>query len=95
MVESERLQQEKNLAYQVYSQVAAQLEASRIQEQQAKPVLVIIDPVVVPNRKVAPSKLKYMVGFAFFAGACAVAWVLFGTQLWKEMREKIGIDVVY
>ncbi len=95
MVESERLQQEKNLAYQVYSQVAAQLEASRIQEQQAKPVLVIIDPVVVPNRKVAPSKLKYMVGFAFFAGACAVAWVLFGTQLWKEMREKMGTDVVY
>ena len=95
MVESERLQQEKNLAYQVYSQVAAQLEGSRIQEQQAKPVLVIIDPVIVPNRKVAPSKLKYMVGFAFFAGACAVAWVLFGTQLWKEMREKMGTDVVY
>ena len=30
--ESERLQQEMNLAYQVYSQVATQLEAARIKE---------------------------------------------------------------
>lgn len=87
MVESERLQQEKNLAYQVYSQVAAQLEGSRIQEQQAKPVFVIIDPVVIPNRKAAPSKLKYMVGFAFLAGVCAVAWALFGSQVWKEIKD--------
>lgn len=89
MVESERLQQEKNLAYQVYSQVAAQLEGSRIQEQQAKPVFVIIDPVVIPNRKAAPSKLKYMVGFAFLAGVCAVAWALFGKDYWGKLKKNI------
>lgn len=86
MIELERLQQEMNLAYQVYSQVAVQMEGARIQEQQAKPVFVVIDPVVVPNRKYAPSKVKYLVGFGFLAGMCAVAWVLFGRQLWKRIK---------
>ena len=39
--ERERLQQEMNLAYQVYSQVATRLEAARIKEQETKPVFVV------------------------------------------------------
>lgn len=86
MVEGERLQQEMTLAYKVYSQVAGQLEAARIQEQQAKPVFVTIDPVVVPNRKCAPSKVKYLIGYAFLAGVLAVAWVLFGAECIESLK---------
>ena len=68
--ERERLQQEMNLAYQVYSQVAGQLEGARIQEQQDKPVFVILEPVSVPLRKTAPSKAKLLVVFTFLAGCC-------------------------
>ena len=85
--ELERLQQEMNLAYQVYSQVATQLEGARIQEQQAKPVFVIIDPVTVPIKKTAPSKAKLLVIFTFLAGCCAATWVLFGEDYWKKLRE--------
>ena len=87
--ERERLQQEMNLSYQVYSQVASQLEASRIEEQQAKPVFTIINPVMVPIRKAAPSKAKMLVVFTFFAGCCAAAWVLFGEEYWKKLKENI------
>jgi capsule polysaccharide export protein KpsE/RkpR len=71
--ERERLQQEMNLAYQVYSQVASNLEGARIQAEQAKPVFVVIEDVKVPIRKSAPSKAKMLVIFTFFAGCCAAA----------------------
>ena len=88
-VERERLQQEMNLAYQVYSQVATNLEAARIQEQQAKPVFVTINPVVVPLDRTAPSKAKLLIIFTFLAGCCAAAWTLFGEEYWKKFKENI------
>lgn len=87
--ERERLQQEMNLAYQVYSQVATQLEGSRIQAEQAKPVFAIINPVTVPIRKAAPSKAKMLVVFTFLAGCCAAAWVLFGEDYWKKFKQNL------
>ena len=85
--ERERLQQEMNLAYQVYSQVATQLEGARIQAEQAKPVFAIIDPVTVPIRKSAPSKAKLLVIFTFLAGCCAAGWVLFGEDYIKKLKK--------
>lgn len=87
--ERERLQQEMNLAYQVYSQVATQLEGSRIQAEQAKPVFVIIDPVSVPLGSTAPSKSKLLVIFTFLAGCCAAVWILFGSEYWKKLKETL------
>ncbi len=85
--ERERLQQEMNLAYQVYSQVASNLEGARIQAEQAKPVFVIIENVKVPLQRSAPSKAKMLVIFTFLAGCCAAAWVLFGEEFWKKLKE--------
>ena len=85
--EKERLQQEMNLAYQVYSQVATNLEGARIQAEQAKPVFVIIENVKVPIRKAAPSKAKLLVVFTFLAGCCAAGWVLFGEEYLKKFKE--------
>ena len=87
--ERERLQQEMNLAYQVYSQVATQLEGARIQAEQAKPVFVIINPVTVPIKKAAPSKAKMLIIWTFLAGCCAAAWVLFGEEYWKKLKENL------
>lgn len=87
--ERERLQQEMNLAYQVYSQVATNLEGSRIQAEQAKPVFVIIENVKVPIRKTAPSKAKMLVIFTFLAGCCAAAWALFGEDYWQKFKENL------
>ena len=85
--ERERLQQEMNLAYQIYSQVATQLEAARIREQQAKPVFAVLEPAVIPNLKAAPSKSMLLVVFTFLAGCCAAAWVLFGADILAMVKE--------
>lgn len=87
--ELERLQQEMNLAYQIYSQVATNLEAARIQEQQAKPVFVTLNPVTVPLNRTAPSKAKLLVIFTFLAGCISAAWILFGEDYWKKLKENL------
>lgn len=79
--ERERLQQEMSLAYQVYSQVATQLESARIQVQQAKPVFVIINPVTVPLNRTAPSKVKILLFFTIFAACCSAAWVVYQDKI--------------
>ena len=89
LAERERLQQEMNLAYQVYSQVATNLEAARIAEQQAKPVVTIIKPAEVPYRKTAPSKAKMLVIFTFLAGCIAAAWILFGEEYWVKLKDAL------
>ena len=85
--ERERLQQEMNLAYQVYSQVATQLEAARIKEQKDKPVVAIVEPPVVPLQHSAPSKAKMLIIFTFLAGCIAAAWVLFGEEYLQKLKE--------
>ena len=87
--EGQRLQQEMNLAYQVYSQVATQLEGARIKVQQDKPVFAVIRPVTVPLKKAAPSKAKLLIVFAFLAGCCAAAWVLFGKDLLQNFKDRL------
>lgn len=85
--ERERLQQEMNLAYQVYSQVATQLEGARIQAEQAKPVFVILENVAVPIQHSAPSKAKLLIIFTFLAGFLAGCWSLFIEDFLKQIKE--------
>lgn len=84
--EQQRLQQEMNLAYQVYSQVATQLEAARIKVQEAKPVFAVLEPVCVPDRKAAPSKAKILIAFVFMAGLAASAWILWVRDFYRKMK---------
>ena len=87
MIEFERLQQEMNLAYNVYSQVAAQLEAARIKVHEAKPVFAILEPVCIPHRPCAPSKAKLLVVFTFLAFCASVAWILFGEDFKSKLTK--------
>jgi uncharacterized protein involved in exopolysaccharide biosynthesis len=86
-VEMGKLKQEMDLAYQVYTQVATQLEAARIKEQEAKPVFAVLEPVSTPLRPCAPSKSKLLLVFTFLAACCAVVWVLFGQEGISKLRK--------
>lgn len=84
-----RLQQEMNLAYQVFSQVATQLEAARIKEQEAKPVFATLEPVSIPDRKAGPSKAKILLIWVFLFGAGAAAWELFGKDYLARIKAQM------
>lgn len=87
--EAQRLQQEMNLAYQVYSQVATQLEGARIKVQQDKPVFAVLEPVTVPYKKSAPSKAKILVVFTLLSACLAAAWILFLEDFWKKFKNNL------
>lgn len=86
LTERERLMNEMNLAYQVYSQVATQLQMARAKVQEAKPVFAIVEPATVPLKPSGTSRMMIMVGFIFLAVAGAGAWVLFGADFYGKMK---------
>ena len=86
-IEQERLQNEMNLAYQVYSSVASQLQMAKAKVQEAKPVFAVVEPASVPLQPSGTSRKMILLGVVFLAVAAAAAWVLFGQDLWKNLKE--------
>lgn len=86
-IEQERLQNDMNLAYQVYSNVATQLQMAKAKVQEAKPVFAIVEPATVPLIPSGTSRKIILLGIIFLAVAGASAWILFGQDLWKNFRE--------
>ncbi len=76
LTERERLQNEMSLAYQVYSQVATQLQVARAKVQEAKPVFAVVEPATVPVRPSSKGKLIFLIAFALLATMGASFWVL-------------------
>ena len=84
--EQERLQNEMNLAYNVYNQVAQQLQMAKAKVQEITPVYTVVQPAVVPLRASKPSKVMILIGFVFLAGVGSVGWILFVRDWIKNWR---------
>ena len=89
-IEQERLQNEQNLAFQIYSQVATQLELAKAKLQEEKPVFAILEPARVPLYPTGTNSKIIIVGLVFLAVTGAAAWVLFGQDLWKNLKEGLS-----
>lgn len=86
LTEGERLQNEMSLAYQVYSQVATQLQVARAKVQEAKPVFAVVEPASVPLQPSGTSKKIILIGFIFLALIGASGWVLFGRNIYRSLK---------
>ena len=86
-VEGERLQNDMNLAYQVYNQMAQQLQVARGRIQEAKPVFAVVNPATVPINASAPHKIVILIGCIFFAFIGASIWILFGNDSWEKLNK--------
>lgn len=86
--EQERLQNDMNLAYQVYSQVAQQLQVARAKIQEEKPVFAVVEPATVPLQPSGTSRKIILAGIIFLAICGAGAWKLFGLTYWKKFKEQ-------
>lgn len=85
--EQERLQNEMNLAFQVYTQVAQQLQMAKAKVQEITPVYTVVQPATVPLRAAKPSKMLILVAFVFLAGVGSVGWILFVKDFIKNWRK--------
>jgi uncharacterized protein involved in exopolysaccharide biosynthesis len=85
--EQERLQNDMNLSYQVYSQVANQLQVARAKVQEEKPVFAVIEPAVVPLEPSGISKKIYVLAFVFLSIGIVIVWKFFGEDLLNQLKE--------
>ena len=85
--EQERLQNDMSLAYQVYSQVASQLQVARAKVQEEKPVFAVVEPAVVPLNPSGTSKKIYVLAFVFLSVCIVIFWKLFGENILNKFKE--------
>lgn len=85
-IEGERLQNEMNLAFQIYNQMATQLQMAQGKLQEAKPVFAVVEPATVPLYPIAPRKMVILVGCLFLAFVGTAGWILFGEDIWKKLK---------
>ena len=85
--EQERLQNDMSLAYQVYSQVASQLQVARAKVQEEKPVFAVVEPAVVPLEPSGTSRKVYVLVFIFLSVCFVIFWNLFGKDFLNKFKE--------
>ena len=88
-IEQERLQNEQALAFQIFSQVATQLQMSKAKLQEEKPAFAILEPASVPLYPTGTNKKIIILGLVFLSVAATSAWILFGKDLWQSLKEGV------
>ena len=85
--EQERLQNDMSLAYQVYSQVANQLQVARAKVQEEKPVFAVVEPAVIPLYPSGTSRNIYVLASIFLSVCIVISWKLLGEDILNKFKE--------
>ena len=80
-IEMDRLQNEQEVAYNVYNQLAQQLELTRSKLLERTPVVVVVEPPILPYKASHPKKMMMGLLYVFLA--------FFGTACWIILKERI------
>ena len=83
--EQERLQNDMSLAYQIYSQVANQLQVARAKVQEEKPVFAVVEPAIVPLNPSGMKLIIYVIVFVFFFITATIVWKLLVKNILKSI----------
>lgn len=86
--EQERLQNDMNLAYQVYSQVAQQLQMARAKIQEEKPVFAVVEPATIPLQPSGTSRKIVLIGILFLILISTCIWKLIGSSFLEKIKVK-------
>lgn len=77
-IKLDRLRDERNMAYQIYTQLAAQVETDRVKLQEIKPIATVIEPVKLAARASSPRKLLILIAYAFLGGLIPFGKIVLG-----------------
>ncbi len=86
-IRKQELQNDYQLAYDVYSELAKQLEQARIQVKEDTPVLSVIKPVTVPSKDSGRSGMMTLITWIFLGGIVSIGWI-FGKQFMATIKER-------
>jgi uncharacterized protein involved in exopolysaccharide biosynthesis len=88
-VELDRLENEYQLAFEVYSQLAQQFEQAQIKVKEDTPVFSIIKPVIVPIEKSKPNRPLILIFWTFFGFVISIVWI-FGKQYYQVIKTRLS-----
>lgn len=83
----QQLQTEYNLAYNVYSELAKQLETQKIKVKEETPVFTIIEPVTVPNQKSKPKRTMILAIWTFLGIVISIG-IVFGRDFMASIKKE-------
>ena len=81
LMEQDRLSDEKEIAYNLYNQLAQQLDLSRTKLLEKTPVVILLQPSTIPYKATSPKKMMMGLVFVFMA--------FFGTVAWYIIKDRI------
>jgi uncharacterized protein involved in exopolysaccharide biosynthesis len=87
-IKEESLLNERNLTYNIYTQIAQQLQLAKAKVQEITPVYTVVEPATVPLQPSKPNKMLILIGFVFLGGLGSIGWVIFVKELVKSWKEK-------
>ncbi|KAA6341956.1 hypothetical protein EZS27_010267 [termite gut metagenome] len=87
-MEGERLVNEKNLTFDIYTQVAQQLQMARVKVQEITPVYTVVEPATVSLQPSKPNKILILIGFVFLGGVGGIGWIVFMKDFMRSWKEK-------
>jgi uncharacterized protein involved in exopolysaccharide biosynthesis len=85
--EEERLQNEYQLAFDVYSSLAQQYEQAQIKVKEDTPVFSVIKPVTVPLERSKPNRKMIVIIWVFLGGLAGVGLV-FAKHYWPTLKKR-------
>jgi len=91
-VQLERLQNERNLAFDIYQQIAAQVAANQVKLQEETPIATIIEPARLPLFPSSPRRKLIIIGLAFLGACIAACRIIVNEMLNKEKETDEKID---
>lgn len=84
----DRLENEAQLAFNLYNQTAQQVQTAQAKVQENTPVYAVVTPATVPVKASSPRKALILIGFTFLAFVACAAWILFVQPFIAEQRNK-------
>jgi len=85
--EQERLQNEYQLAFDVYSSLAQQYEQAQIKVKEDTPVFSVIKPVTVPLERSKPKRSMIVIIWVFLGGLAGIG-IVFGKHYWPTLKKR-------
>lgn len=87
MNQLQKLESDYSFAFNIYNELASQLEQAKFQVAKDTPVLSVIEPVTVPSEKSAPKRSLIIIIFSVLGLIIAVGYV-FGSEFIKGVRNQ-------
>lgn len=86
-IEQNRLSNEQDLAFNVYNQLAQQLEMARAKVAESTPVCVVMQPAIMPIKASSPKKMMMGLLYVFLAFFGTVAWIVVKDRIIDSRQE--------